>query len=174
MANLQDENTGLINTIDDYVDTEVASIKTKTDLILSAVRKDFVFSAPKTAGTYDIFTVTGTVRVKLYAVCIADLTSAGGCNLKVDCGALSVIADTDVTTIDTGEIWFAAAPTTSVAALNPEEATFGASPVKEFLIANSQNITMTVEALKQIDSGSLSFYLTYEPLSADGAVVAAA
>ena len=158
------------------IDAEIiktAAIKAKTDYLPTKITKTQTF-VNTAAATIDLFTVTGTVDIELCAVVKTNVESAAGCNIKVDCGALAIIADSDCTTLEAADIWFANTPTTSVVALNPPAASFALSPVKKFRITNGQDITMTIEAAKQVDSGVIDYYVKWEAVSADGAVVAAA
>lgn len=141
-----------------YIQEAVAS----NALGQAIVRKTVTFA--NTAADVPLFTVTGDVIVKLVAVCGTSLASAAGANIGVYAGTVALIADTDCTAIDAGEIWHDASPDASVEAL---------SVLKEFIIANGTDIVLDVEALKQVDSGVINFYCFYTPLSANGAVVAA-
>ena len=107
-----------------------------------------------------LFVVTGTVIVRLIAVCKTNVASAGGCNIGVDCGAAAMIADTDCTLLAAGEIWHDATPD-AVAEL--------ITVMKEYVICGT-NIVLDVETAKQVDSGVIDFYCVYAPLSADGSV----
>jgi hypothetical protein len=161
-----------VTAVDDLVDTEVAAIKTETDKIAGFIAGGGIGSgiARKTVtfanATVDIplFTVTGDVIVRLVAVCGTNVASAGGANIGVDAGAVALIADTDCTAIDAGEIWHDTSPDASV------EAT---SVLKEYIIANGTDITLDIETEKQVDSGVINFYCIYTPLSSTGAVAAA-
>jgi hypothetical protein len=152
---------------------ETVLIKAKTDYLPTKITKTQTF-VNTAAATIDLFTVTGTVDIELCAVVKTNVESAAGCNIKVDCGALAIIANSDCTTLEAADIWFANTPTTSVVALDPPSASFALSPVKKFRITNGQDITMTIEAAKQVDSGVIDYYVKWEAVSADGAVVAAA
>jgi hypothetical protein len=126
------------------------------------VRKTVTFN--DTDADVDLFTVTGDVIVKIVAVCGTNLASVGTCDIGVDAGGVVIIADTASTDIDAGEIWHDDSPDAEVEAL---------SVLREFIIANSNDIVLDLEAAHQVDSGVLTFYCFYTPLSADGAVVAA-
>ena len=117
-----------------------------------------------TAADVPLFTVTGTVIIKLVAVCITNLASAGTCTIGVDAGTAALIVDTACTLLAAGEIWHDVTPDASV------ELT---SVMKEYIIANGVDISLDLEAAHQVDSGVLEFYCIYIPLSANGAVVAA-
>ena len=162
-----------VDTIDDYVDTEVAAIKAETDKIAGfiagggigsgIVRKTVTFA--NTGVDVALFTVTGDVLVRLACVCGTNVESAGGCNISVVANAVALIAVTDCTLLEAGEIWHDATPDAEVEA---------SSVLREFIVADGNDISIDVENAKQVDSGVLNFYLIWTALSSNGAVVAAA
>jgi tetrahydromethanopterin S-methyltransferase subunit B len=156
--------------VDDYVDTEVSSIKTATDGLSAAgalgtnvVRKTVTFS--NTAADVNLFTVTGAVIAKIVAICDTNVESAAGCNIGVDAGSTAIIADTDCTAIEAGDIWHDASPDSVVEAI---------TVLKEYIIANGTTILLDVEGAKQVDSGVITFVCYYTAVSSNGAVAAAA
>lgn len=161
-----------VTAVDDYVDTEVAAIKTETDKLAGfiagggigsgIVRKTVTFA--NTGEDVSLFTVTGDVIVRLVAVCGTNVASAGSANIGVDAGTVALIADTDCTLLAAGDIWHDNSPDASA------EAT---SVMKEYIIANGVDITLDIENAKQVDSGVVNFYCIWTALSSNGAVVAA-
>lgn len=161
-----------VDTIDDFIDTEVAAIKTETDKIAGfiagggigsgIVRKTVTFA--NTGVDVPLFTVTGDVIVRMVAVCGTSVESAGGANITVVANAVPIIAETDCTTLEAGEIWHDATPDAEVEAV---------SVLREFIIADGNDISIDVETAKQVDSGVLNFYCIWTGLSSNGAVVAA-
>lgn len=161
-----------VDTVDDLVDTEVAAIKAETDKIAGGIalggmgggiaRKTVTFS--NTGEDVALYSVTGDVLVRLVAVCGTDLTSDAGCKVQVVCDGVTLIALTDCTLIDAGEIWHDATPDAGVEA---------ATVLKEYIIADGSDITLDVENAKQVDGGVINFYCFYTALSANGAVAAA-
>ena len=151
---------------------KTAAIKTETDKIPAFIagggiggaiaRKTVTFL--NTDADVDLFTVTGTVFIKLVAVCTTNVASAAGCTIGIDAGTVVIIPDTDCTLLAAGEIWHDATPDASVELL---------SIMKEFIISNGVDIAIDVETAKQVDSGVVEFYCIYSPLSSDGAVVPA-
>lgn len=125
-------------------------------------RKIVTFS--NTNADVNLFTVTGSVIIRLVAVCTTVVASAGGCNIGVDVGAIAVIADTDCTLLAEGEIWHDATPD-AIAELT--------SVIKEYVVSNGTDVVLDVETAKQVDSGVIGFYCIYTALSSDGAVVSA-
>jgi len=128
----------------------------------SLARKTLTFVDTTTAQT--IFTVTGAVLLRLFAICGADLASAGGCNAVVGIAGTTnlFIASTDVLAIDAGKLWYSNTPVAAPSVLS----TVAAS---EWVIPNGQDVILTPSA--QIDSGAITFYGFWTPLSA-GATVA--
>jgi ABC-type transporter Mla MlaB component len=161
-----------VELVDNFVDTEVAAIKVETDKIAGFIaaggigggiaRKTVTFA--NSGADVPLFTVTGDVITRLVAVCGTSLASAGGCNIAVVANAIPMIANTDCTLIIAGEIWQDATPDAEVELL---------STMKEYIIADGNDISIDVENAKQVDSGVLNFYCIWTALSSDGAVVAA-
>jgi hypothetical protein len=109
-----------------------------------------------------LFTVTGTVRMKIFAVCGTDLAGASA-TLEVGT-ALStsgLIAQTTATNIDANEIWHDATPDASVELW---------SVATEKIV--KQNVIQTV-ATANITGGVLTYHCIWAPISNDGNVVAA-
>lgn len=151
------------------VSTDIAAIKAETANIATIqattggiARKTVAFS--NTAEDVNLFTVTGTVRLRVIAVCTTVLASTGGCNLTVNAGSTAIIATTASTDIAANEIWHDATPDAS------EEL---ASVAAEYIVTNGGDVVLDVENAKQVDSGVLEFYCEYKALSANGAVAAA-
>jgi hypothetical protein len=111
-----------------------------------------------------LFTVTGDVIVKLIAICKTNVASVVGCNAEVGIADDTnlIIVSTDITALATNEIWHDAAPDTNGELL---------STSRDVIISNGEDILMTLSA--QADSGAVTFYVHWTPLSTDGNVVAA-
>lgn len=111
---------------------------------------------------FDIFSVTGLVKARIFGFCTTNLTGATA-TLEVGTakGTASVIAQTTGTDIDANEIWHDNAPDASVEALTvaPEEIV-------------GQDVIGTV-ATSDITAGVIDFYAIWYPLSPDGNLVAA-
>lgn len=109
-----------------------------------------------------LFTVTGSVLMKLWGICSVDLV---GATATVSVGtALSttgLIASTTATNIDANEIWYDATPDTSIEL---------SSVLTEKIV--SQNVIQTV-GTANVTAGAITYYCMWKPLSADGNVVAA-
>ncbi len=113
-------------------------------------------------GATTLFTVTGDVLVRVFAICSTLLTSSGGGTLEVGIAGntASLIAQTTGTDIDAGEVWIDNAP-----------ATIEALP-SAYILTNGTDIIQTI-ATGAIDTGVIKYYCMWFPLSSDGDVVAA-
>ncbi len=128
------------------------------------LEKEVTFA--NTNADVDLFTVTGFVSIKLIVVCETNVESSGGANLAVGItGTLNaIIGVTDCTDLEAGDIWHDNSPDSSIESL---------AAMRNYLIANGLDIVLDVETAKQVDSGVLTFYLWWAPLSDDGKVVVA-
>ena len=113
-----------------------------------------------------VFTVTGDVIVKIIAVCATNIVHAANAaiSLGIDDGA-QIIAATDLTVqgMAAREIWHDATPDAEIEAL---------STMKEFIITDGNDIDLDV-SVADVNTGAITFYCMYTPLSPDGAVTAA-
>ena len=109
-----------------------------------------------------LFTVTGSVRMKILATCSVNLAGALA-TLEVGTAATTagLIAQTTATDIDANEIWHDATPDASV-------------ELTSVLIDNivSDDVIQTV-GTANITAGAISYTAMWYPLSPDGDVVAA-
>jgi hypothetical protein len=150
---------------------DIAAVKAETAIIkanpgmgvANVIIKAVTFS--NTAADVNLFTVTGDVIARIVAVCKTACESAAGCNVSVAANSVAIIASTDVTTLEAGDIWHDNSPDSEVEALS--------DAMKERVITDGNDIVFTVQAEKQVDSGAITFYFWYVPLSANGAVAAA-
>lgn len=127
--------------------------------------KSITYAAGTTgaASAKTIFTVTGLVRMRIFAKCTADLTSGGAATIAVGTAitAAGLIAQTTATGIDAGEIWHDATPDASV-----ELETVSATKLV------SQDVVETI-GTTTVTGGSLQYSVLWQPVSQDGMVVAA-
>lgn len=130
-----------------------------------ACNKEITYAAGTTgaASAKTIFTVTGLVRVRIFAHCTADLTSGGAATIQVGTAitAAGLIASTTATTIDAGEIW--------------HDATADASVELETVSATKlvgQNIIETI-GTTTVTGGTIKYTVLWQPVSDNGLVVAA-
>lgn len=116
-------------------------------------------------GTIDLFSVTGTVKAKIIAVCSTNLVSAGGGTLEVGVtgSTAGLIAQTTGTDIDAGEIWHDATPDSPIES---------SSISVEKIIANGLDIFATV-GTGDITAGAIKFMLLWKPVSQDGDILPA-
>lgn len=116
-------------------------------------------------GTVTLFTVTGVVKLKVISVCNTTTTIQAGATLEVGiAGATTAfIAQTAGDAPDQNEIWHDTTPDTA-----HELSSVGV----ERYLGNGQDIILTV-ATNTIDSGVITFYAIWEPISSGSSVVAA-
>lgn len=111
-------------------------------------------------GVTTLFTVTGVVAMRVFAVCGTDLTGAGATiEIGIVGNTAAVIAQSVGTTIDTGEIWYGTNPPT-----------VGVLP--SVLVLSATNVIQTI-ATATVDAGQLTYYCLWAPISSNGSVVAA-
>ena len=112
-----------------------------------------------------LFTVTGTVYLKIVATCSADLV---GATATVAVGTVGntggLMASTVATTITTGEVWDGGTASTALA-FNPSLASTTSKVM-------TMNIVQTV-GTANITAGTLLYHVFWMPIS-DGATVTAA
>jgi hypothetical protein len=132
-----------------------------TNLGLTAT-KSITYSALTTGatGATTLFTVTGTVRVNIFAVCTVDLTGSGTIEVGISGNTAALIAQTTGTAIDAGEVWVDTAPATVEA------------PLTDKILTNGTDIIQTI-GTDTLTAGSLTYYVTWTPISEDGNLVAA-
>lgn len=138
---------------------------------LSAYRVDKTAAFTAGAGTGDVgtfalFTVTGSVIVKILAeVTETVVEGVGGGTIEVGItgSTAAIIAQSVSTTLDVDEIWHDATPDVDIELL---------SVIKEFVIVGGADIFATI-AGQNITDGTVVFYCFWTPLSSDGLVVAA-
>lgn len=117
-----------------------------------------------TGDPFDVFTITGTIKLKLYAVCTTILAGASATlELGISGGTAKLIAQTTATDIDANEIWHDATPDSAV-----ELSTVSV----ENIVANSLDVIGTV-ATANITSGVIKFVALWKPISKDGNLVSA-
>jgi len=114
-----------------------------------------------TVGAVNLFTVTGDVIARVVGVVKTNVVSGAGCNGSVGiAGATAnIIPLTDITLLAAQEIWFDNAPDSEIENL---------TALQERIISDGNDIVLTLSA--QADSGAVTFYCLWSPLS-DGATV---
>lgn len=131
----------------------------------NACKKAITYVAGTTGATSakTIFTVTGLVRVRLFAKVITDLTSGGSATVEVGTAknTAGLIAQTAFSTLDADEIWHDATPDASVELDSVVTMRLVSQDIKELI------------ATATVTGGSMEYSLLWQPVSADGNVVAA-
>jgi len=117
-----------------------------------------------TGNPFDIFTVTGDVKVKVVAVCTTTLVGASS-TLEVGTsgGTAVIIAQTTGTDIDVGEIWHDATPDADIEL---------SSVAKEYIVANGKDVIGTV-GTANITAGVIRFTVMWKAVSRNGDLIAA-
>lgn len=119
----------------------------------------FVAGTTGAIGATTLFTVTGTVAVRIFAVCSGSLTGATATTeVGVSGNTAALIAQTTATNITNGKVWVDTGPAS--VELLPSHAVVAA------------NITQTI-ATAAVSGGTLTYYCVWNPISTDGNVVAA-
>ena len=124
--------------------------------------KSITYAAATTGavGATTLFTVTGTVAVRLFAVCSVNLAGSGTIEAGIAGNTAALIAQTTGTDIDANTIWLDTVP-----------ATVEALPALQ-IIGAGQDIIQTI-GTDTLTGGTLKYYCLWTPISTDGNVVAA-
>lgn len=108
-----------------------------------------------------LFTVTGTVRVRIFGVCTVNLAGAATINVGTSKTAAGIIAQVaDAEDIDAGDIWHDNTPDANVEA---------SSVATEKIVANGEDIRL-YNGTTNITAGAITFFCSWFPISADGKV----
>lgn len=114
-------------------------------------------------GATTLFTVTGSVLVRVLGCCTVTIVGAGTLEVGIPGNTASLLAQiANATNLAAGQSYLDATPSTV-------EAVTMTSP---FVIAGGQDVTETI-GTTALTAGSVDFYCFWRPLSADGNVVAA-
>lgn len=127
-------------------------------------KKDVTFLTTTTGAVAakELFTVTGTVIAAIFGVCTADLTGAGATiEVGVSTDTNLLILTTTGTTIDVGLLLTDVTP-------------LAAKLLTTLLYTIIQEVDIGYEVkTAAIDTGAITFYCLWVPISTDGKVVAA-
>jgi hypothetical protein len=111
-------------------------------------------------GATTLFTVTGTVGVRIFGVVSGtDLTGSGTLEVGVTGATAGLIAQTTGTNLDVGEIWVDNGPAV-------------VEGLPALSIISGKDIIQTI-GTNTITAGTIIYYCLWFPISADGNVVAA-
>lgn len=111
-------------------------------------------------GATTLFTVTGTVAVRVFGVVSgANLTGSGTLEVGVAGATALILAQTAGTDLDIGQIWIDNAPAL-------------VENLPDIKVVAGKNIIQTI-GTDTITAGTITYYCLWNPLSEDGSVVAA-
>ena len=111
-------------------------------------------------GATTLFTVTGTVAVRVFGVCGLTLVGAATLEVGITGDTARILAQiADATDLATDEIYLDATPTLKVEALPAQ-----------VIISNGQNIIQTIGSTA-LTAGQITYYCLWTPISEDGNVV---
>ena len=134
----------------------------------------FAGGTPNAIGDYDgtgdpasIFTVTGTVRASIVAVCTTNLTFDANATIELGIAGstASIITTTDLTVegLAAQEIWHDATPDSEIEA---------SSVIRDYIITDGNDIILSC-GVANTTAGVIRFDCFWTPISADGNVTAA-
>lgn len=121
----------------------------------------FASGTTGSVGAHTIATVTGVVALSVFAVVGTDVAGSGTIEVGTAVSTAGLIAQVAGTALDAREIWHDATPDSTI------ELT---SVVTQKIV--TQDVIYTV-ATNTLTSGSVTFYILWAPISADGNVVIA-
>jgi len=126
---------------------------------MNRIQKDITFSGD--SGAIPLFTITGDVIVRIIPVIIDDLGSTEGAKIRLGTttSTNAIISDTLATNMVARKIWHDISPNSEA---EPE------SVRPDYIVTDGNIIQLSLD--KQVDSGSISFYCYWSPLSANGRV----
>ena len=115
----------------------------------------YLASTTGAIGATTLFTVTGTVALKVYGFCTTDLAGSGTIEVGTATSTASVCDQQSATAIDNHELW-----NSNVLAIGGQ--------IGDWTIVN-EDIIQTI-ASNTVTAGVLNFYCNWAPLSSDGNV----
>ena len=139
--------------------------KAEKDITFAGATTNGIGDHDGTGDPFTIFTVTGTVLLRILAVVQTTLTIDATATLEIGIAGdiAKLIAQTAGDAPDVGEIWHDATPDAKIEA---------SSVLTENILAGGSDIIGTV-ATANINTGKIKFIALFYPLSKDGKVVAA-
>lgn len=139
------------------IDANRRTVNSNDAFVLSS-QWTFVAGTTGAVGAHTLFTVTGDVLVRVFAVCSTDVTGSGTGEVGVTGNTAAFIAQTTGTAIDAGETWIDATPEVGTVAVPAT-----------FIITNGLDILLTI-ATDTFTAGVVTFYCLWRPLSSTGEV----
>lgn len=124
---------------------------------------DFSAAAANTIGNHRVFDVTGTVRMKLWAVCATDLVGSANTAvlaLGTGNGTSGFIAGTSAEAIDAGDIWCDTTPT-------EKDGAYSTLILDKAVVSSPVGYELSTAKLS---TGVIIFHCLWTPLSPTGAV----
>ncbi len=122
----------------------------------------YVTATTGATGATTLFTVTGTVAVRVFGVCGLSLSGAATLEVGISGDTAVILAQiANATALLTDELYLDATPTTKVEALPAI-----------LIISAGQDIIQTIGSTA-LTAGVLTYYCLWTPISEDGNVVAA-
>jgi len=120
----------------------------------------YVAGTTGAVGPTTLFTVTGVVAVRLFAIASGtDLTGSGTLEAGIAGNTAALLAQTAATALDVGEIWIDATPAT-------------VELLPELQVLSGTNVIQTI-GTNTVTAGTLTYYCNWFPLSSGASVVAA-
>jgi len=116
-----------------------------------------------TGDPFTVFSVTGTVRARIFAICETSLVgSSATLELGNSKSTAGIIAQTTASDITVNEIWYDASPDAGVEA---------DTAILEKILANDLDVIGTV-GTANITAGKIKFICLWRPVSLDGNLTA--
>jgi len=122
----------------------------------------------KDSGSYELFTISGAVRVKLLPICVTNLVSKAGNNdskLYLKSGAISIIGKTSAADIDADEAWVSNAAATMLKVINT-------SAILDKVLPNQTEIRLFIDS-EAMTTGVINFHCWWEPIDEGATLVVA-
>jgi hypothetical protein len=120
----------------------------------------YVAGTTGATGATTLFTVTGVVALRVFAVASGtDLTGSGTVEVGIAGNTAALLAQVAATALDVGEIWTDNAPSTVEA-------------LPGFSLVSGTNVIQTI-ATDTVTAGTLTYYCTWVPVTPNASVVAA-
>lgn len=128
------------------------------------ITKKYTFVNPTAAGTYNLFTVTGDVIVRIIPV-VSTTIAAGVTTICLGIAGSTdyMIADTSDGTLTARRIWTDAIPSDEIEATDT---------IRDYIITDGNDVVMEVKG-DNITGGEIIFYCFFTNLSSNGNVTIA-